>query len=42
MAGITQTQYGYNTVKFITKDEYGNNTVVDITAVIANLHFLRV
>ena len=41
MAGITQTQYGYNTVKFITKDEYSNNTVVDITAVIANLHFFE-
>lgn len=41
MAGITRTQYGYNTVKFITKDEYSNNTVVDITAVIANLHFFE-
>lgn len=41
MSGITRTQYGYNTVKFITKDEYGNNTVVDITRVIANLHLFE-
>ena len=41
MTGITRTQYGYNTVKFITKDDNNFNVVVDITAVIANLHFFE-
>ena len=37
MSGITQTQYGYNTVKFVTEIE-GQSVEVDITTVIAQLN----
>lgn len=37
MSGITQTQYGYNTVKFVTEIE-GQSIEVDITTVIAQLN----
>ena len=37
MSGITQTQYGYNTVKFVTEKK-GQSIEVDITTVIAQLN----
>ena len=37
MSGITQTQYGYNSVKFIT-EKHGRTIEVDITTVIAQLN----
>jgi hypothetical protein len=37
MSGITQTQYGYNSVKFVTEKE-GQQIELDITTVIAQLN----
>ncbi len=40
MSGITQTQYGYNSVKFVT-EKNGATVEVDVTTVIAQLHLFE-